>query len=294
MDFRKLQAFAKVYENRGFSKAGAELFLSQPTVSAHVASLEEELGVRLFDRLGRLVLPTREAGILYAAARDVFARLEAVTAELQQSQGRIVGDVLVGGSTIPAHYILPGHLAAFARRYPEAHVRLHAGDTAVIAAQVAAGELALGVVGADPETPELRTVPLLEDDLVVIAPPETNSTAPLSWERLAGQPWVLREEGSGTRRAGQEAWRRMGRALSELRPSAVVDSTEAVLRCVRAGLGLGVVSRLASTEGVRRNEFVELVLPDFRPRRGFWLITRTGRTLSPAERAFIHLLTEGK
>ncbi len=71
-------------------------------------------------------------------------------------------------------------------------------------------------------------------------------------------------------------------------------STEAVLRCVRAGLGLGVVSRLASTEGVRRNEFVELVLPDFRPRRGFWLITRTGRTLSPAERAFIHLLTEGK
>lgn len=292
MDFRKLQAFAKVYETRGFSKAGAELFLSQPTVSAHVASLEEELGVRLFDRLGRLILPTREADILYAAARDVFTRLEGVTAELLRSQGRITGEVLVGGSTIPAHYILPEHLAAFAKRYPEAGVRLHAGDTADIEARVAAGELALGVVGADPCAPELRAVLLLEDDLVVIGPPASDSR-PLSWERLDERPWVLREEGSGTRRAFQEALRRAGRDLSGVRPVAVVDSTEAVLRCVRAGLGLGVVSRLAASEGLQRGEFTEQSLPDFRPRRGFWLITRTGRTLSPAEQAFISLLTAG-
>lgn len=289
MDFRKLQAFAKVYETRSFSRAGEALFLSQPTVSAHVAALEEELGALLFDRLGRSVLPTQAAEVLYAAASDIFARLDGAVSEILLLQNRVAGTVLVGGSSIPAHYILPERMAAFVRRHPEVSLRLVVGDSASIAAQVAAGSLALGVVGADFGHPELELRPLLKDEILVIGLTEVVNRMPADPKALAAQPWVLREEGSGTQRVFDQALRGLGLSCADLRVAAQVESTEAVLRCVRAGMGLGVVSGLAAREGLERGEFAALPLP-LDLRRTFLLATRKGRTLMPAARALAEFL----
>lgn len=291
MDFRKLQAFAKVYEMRSFSRAGEDLFLSQPTVSAHVASLEEELGVRLFDRLGRSVLPTQAAEVLYAAAHDVFTRLDGAVAEVRLLQDRVVGDLTVGGSTIPTHYILPELLAGFVRRHPDVRVHLVAGDSGGIVSQVASGRLAMGLVGADPEMPELEAVPVRDDELLVIGPAELIGQGGDPLRVLRAKPWVMREPGSGTRKAFEAVLPALGLNLRELRVVAWVESTEAVLRCARAGLGLGVVSRLAAAEGLERREFAALEgLPVHLDRR-FYLVTRKGRTLSPAARAFAGFVT---
>jgi DNA-binding transcriptional LysR family regulator len=289
MDFRKLQAFAKVYETRSFSRAGEALYLSQPTVSAHVAALEEELGTLLFDRLGRSVLPTQAAEVLYAAAGEVFTRLDAAVNEILLLQNRVAGEILVGGSSIPAHYILPERLAAFVIRHSEVRLRLVVGDSAGIAAQVADGSLALGVIGADFGQPELELQPLLADEILVIGPPELARTAPDDPRRLAALPWVLREEGSGTRRSFDLALKSLGLSCGDLRVAALVESTEAVLRCVRAGMGLGVVSGLAAREGLERGEFVAFTLP-LDLRRQFHLATRKGRTLTPAARALAAFL----
>jgi DNA-binding transcriptional LysR family regulator len=290
MDFRKLQAFAKVYETRSFSRAGEALYLSQPTVSAHVAALEEELGALLFDRLGRSVVPTQAAAVLYAATRDVFSRLDEAVSEIHLLQNRVAGEVLVGGSSIPAHYILPERLAAFVRRHPEASLRLVVGDSAGIAAQVAAGGLALAVVGADFGQPELELKPLLDDEILVIGPSAMVRAAPSDPRQLAALPWVLREEGSGTRRAFDQALRGLGLSCGDLRAAALVESTEAVLRCVRAGMGLGVVSGLAASEGLARGEFAVLPLA-LDLRRTFFLALRKGRTLTPAARVLAEFLT---
>ena len=91
MDIRKIEAFSKVYEHSSFSKAGKALYLSQPTISAHVASLEQELEVQLFDRIGRSVVPTKAGEVLYRHAQKIFEASELAISELRKLQDRITG-----------------------------------------------------------------------------------------------------------------------------------------------------------------------------------------------------------
>jgi len=160
MDFRKLEAFCKVYELKSFSKAGLELQLSQPTISAHVANLEEELGVPLFDRLGRTVLPTQAGEVLYRGAKQVFQQVGRINSEIGLLRDMVVGDLLLGGSTIPANYILPNLLKSFLALYPSLRVHLTIGDTDSIIRQVGQGRLELGVVGSQPEQQGIAFYPL--------------------------------------------------------------------------------------------------------------------------------------
>ena len=118
MDFRRLEAFSKVYELKSFSKAGTELFLSQPTISAHVSALEKDLGVQLFDRLGRVIMPTPAGEVLYRYAIDAFSCLEKARVEIELLQDRVAGELFVGCSTIPGHFLLPHLIARFSMQYP--------------------------------------------------------------------------------------------------------------------------------------------------------------------------------
>ena len=147
MDIRRLQAFSKVYELRSFSRAGEELMLSQPTISAHVLALEEELGAQLFDRLGRSVLPTQAGEVLFRYAQSVFTELEHARSDILALSRRVAGELVIGGSTIPAHYILPRLLARYLATYPEVHLELQSGDTQEVTAMVLEGLIHIGVVG---------------------------------------------------------------------------------------------------------------------------------------------------
>lgn len=289
MDFRKLEAFCKVYELKSFSKAGLELQLSQPTISAHVANLEEELGVPLFDRLGRTVLPTQAGEVLYRGAKQVFQQVGRINSEIGLLRDMVVGDLLLGGSTIPANYILPDLLKSFLALYPSLRVHMTTGDTDAIIRQVGQGRLELGIVGYQPEQQGIAAYPLRRDELVLVVTPGllNGKPAPTSLQQLKNLPWIMRERGSGTRRALEGVLKSSGISIGELKVALWVESTEAALQCARAGLGVSVVSRLAAEPMLDRGDLVIVnALPQVLE-RSFYLILRQGRELLPAANLFI-------
>ena len=281
MEFRKLQAFASVYELQSFSLAAKELFLSQPTISTHVISLERDLGVPLFDRIGRKVVPTQAGKILYRAVGDMFKVLDEARSDIQELTSHVSGRVVIGGSTIPANYLLPGVLASFRRCYSDVCVDLRIADSIQISHDVLEGRLDFGLVGGYAEHFDLENYLLCTDELMLVAPPGLAASYAhgLTPHQLLDIPWVMREKGSGTRQALEVALQEHRIDVCSLPAKALVQSTEAMVRCVLSGLGAGVTSRLAAQELISSGQLVRLDVSDLNMLRQFYLIKHKRRTL---------------
>lgn len=293
MDLRRLQVFAKVYEQRSFSRAAEEVLLSQPTVSGHIKTLEDDLGVSLFDRLGREIMPTRAAELLYDYAKRILTMVEEARRAVDAYLGRLSGDLLVGGSTIPGQYILPTYVGLFRQAHPDVRINLTIGDTELIAGKVLAGDLELGVVGASLDDERLQFSPLWNDELALAVwpgHPLVGRTATIG--DLLRWPLILREAGSGTRMALSAALRKAGVGFDELTVAAQMGSTTAVLQAVRAQVGMGILSRRALADDLEAGRLVLVDIKGLDLRRRFYLVMRKRRTHSPAAQAFIALLKE--
>ncbi len=290
MDLRRLQVFAKVYDCRSFSRAAEEVLLSQPTVSGHIKSLETELGVILFDRLGREILPTRAAEVLIGPARRILDLFQEAQRDVDAFLGRLRGELVLGGSTIPGQYVLPELIGRYRLMYPEVRVTLSIGDTGQVTEQVLKGELELGMVGAALEDERLAFTPLMDDQVVCAAwPGHPLAGKKVALSELLQTPVILREPGSGTRVALAKALKKAGMELSDLEIAAQMGSTMAVLQAVRAQVGLGILSRLALEDDLHAGRVALVDLEGLDLKRQFYLVTRRKRTHSPAAQAFLAL-----
>jgi DNA-binding transcriptional LysR family regulator len=290
MDLRRLQVFAKVYECKSFSRAADEVLLSQPTVSGHIKSLEEEIGVPLFDRLGREILPTRAAELLYEYAVRILGMVDEASAAVDAFLGRLRGSLVVGGSTIPAHYVLPEMVGRFRLLHPEVRVTVEVGDTSEISQNVLSGRLEAGLVGAAPRDDRLAATPIMDDTVCLAAwPDHPLAGRKVSLNDLSATPIVLREAGSGTRTFFENVLAQSGLGLGDLMVAAQMGSSLAVLMAVRAQVGVGFISRRALMDDLAAGRLVELQVDGLDLKRQFYLITRRERTHSPAAKAFIGL-----
>ena len=290
MDVRRLHAFAKVYELRSFSRAGDELLLSQPTISAHIAALEDELDTQLFDRLGRTVLPTQAGDVLYRYCTTIFTQLDHAKADIMALSKRVAGELVIGGSTIPAHYIIPKLIARYAAAYPEVRLDLTGGDTSEIAQRVAEGTVHVGIIGAPAPYPELVSLPYLDDALVLVTPtslPPVHLDGPGWQDRLVQLPWIMREQGSGTRQTLDAAFAKAGIEMRSIAPVLIVHTSLALLECVEAGLGVAAVSTLAARSYLERGGVAALDVPGLDMRRSFYVVHHGKRYLFPALRFFL-------
>ncbi|HCU69289.1 MAG TPA: LysR family transcriptional regulator [Desulfomicrobium sp.] len=292
MDIRKIEAFSKVYENRSFSRAGKELYLSQPTISAHVAALEQELEVQLFDRIGRTVVPTKAGDVLYQHAKRIFEASELAISEIRKLQDRITGKLNLGGSTIPANYILPPLLARFWQTYPEVIMDLHIGDTEDIVSRVRDNALMLGVVGGHFEAPDLHFEPIATDSLMLVMTPALKERyAHLGAEELLRSlPWVMREEGSGTRMAMAASLAGFSIDVNSLRTVMMVRNAGAMARCLSAGMGAAITSAITVAPELRSGQLVSVDLPGLQMNRSFYVVFNTRRSLFPAALKLIEYL----
>lgn len=300
-DLRKIEAFCKVCEQRSFSKAGEALFLSQPTVSAHIQSLERDFEVRLLDRMGRTVLPTPAGAVLYRYAKQAFARLEAARAEISALALEVTGDLRIGSSSIPAHHVLPGVLAGFTEKYPKVRLSLMVDASVTVTRQVLEGAIMAGIVGGCPSDPDLISTPLLDSEIVVIAPadmtgiPVTDAPGPTGLPEIhfadaCALPWILREYNSSTRKAFEEVLRLAGHDTRLMQPRLVVESSHAVVQYVRAGLGVSAVARIAVQESLDRGEIRAFSIAGIRSSRRFSCIINARRMTFPAASVFLEFL----
>ncbi|MGB9497023.1 MAG: selenium metabolism-associated LysR family transcriptional regulator [Dissulfuribacterales bacterium] len=293
MEIRQLQVFLAVWENRSFSRAAHEVHLTQPTVSGHIQVLEENLGVRLFDRSGREVTPTKAGELLYPFVRQILRLNLQAEREIAKFLGQEKGSLDLGGSNIPGQYILPGLIGRFKAGRPNIRVMLRISDTAAIAAAVASGELEMGMVGAVVREKGLSFEPCFHDEMVLIVPQghRLADCGKASIDDLASEPFVLREKGSGTRLAMERALQAAGNLqLSDLQIVAEMGSTEAIRQAVRAGLGCSIVSRLAVRDDLEHGLLHAPVLEGVQLSRKFYLIRHNQRSLSPLALAFRNFL----
>jgi DNA-binding transcriptional LysR family regulator len=292
MDFRQLEVFAKVVETRSFSRAAEGLRLTQSTISEHVRLLEEEIGARLFDRLGRETVPTRAGELLHGYAQRLLALRTDAQQALQQFLGQISGGLTVGASTIPGEYVLPPLIGRFREKFPQVTIGLHIGDSQDIAEAVLEGRVELGIVGARPEQRALHAVELMPDELVVVVPPAHPwfGRRLVTLDELKPEPLIVRESGSGTRQALEKALEAAGLGLGDLRVIAEMGSTSAVKQGVKAGVGVSVMSKRAVEEECRHGFLWCAKIRDLPFTRHFYVITHTGRSRSPLCQAFLDFL----
>jgi len=292
MDLRRLEIFAKVAELGSFSRAAEALFLTQPTVSEHVRALEDELGVQLLDRLGRGAAPTRAGQLLLGYARRILALATEARQAVDQFQGRMSGELVVGGSTIPGEYILPGTVAEFRSKYPEVSISLLIGDSRQVAGWVEAGRVEAAIVGARPAARALDARALMDDELVVIVSAQHPwaSRTSVSLDAVRAEPMIARERGSGSREALETALGRVGADLSDFRVVAEMGSTQAVKQAVRAGVGIAIISQRA-VEVECRAQLISCVRIDgLTIGRAFFLVTHRERSRSPLAQAFLEFV----
>jgi len=294
MDLRKLEIFAKIVEEKSFSRAAEALGLSQPTVSEHMRGLEAELGQSLLDRLGRSVEPTTAGRLLYDYAKRLQNLHQEAVLALQRHTSELRGTLAVGGGTIPGTYVLPGLLACFKRRHPEIQAQLRIAGSRTIAAEVQDGRLELGLIGASWREQGLVWEELFRDELVVIAAPDHPllERAPVSVPELLEWEFVLREPESGTRKVMEQRLAEHGVRRGRLTAVAEIGSTAAVKEAVKAGIGISVVSRRAVAEELRHGLLGVVAVDTEQWQRPFYLVWRKHRELSPLARTFVAFLRE--
>jgi DNA-binding transcriptional LysR family regulator len=295
MDLRQLEIFAKVAEMGSFSRAAEALHLTQPTVSEHIRALEDELGVRLLDRLGRGTATTRAGQLLLSYASRILALAREARQALEGYQGRIRGELVVGGSTIPGEYLLPAVIGRFREKFPDVSTTLVIGDSQTVVDWVVDGRVELGVVGARLPQRGLEFQDLSPDEEVVVIPAghPWQGRAQVTLEELVREPLLIRERGSGTRAAFESALERAGVDLGTLRIAGEMGSNQAIKQAVKAGMGITVLSRIAVEEESRQGVLAFLRVQDLAVTRGFYVVTHRERSRSPVAEAFRRVLGGG-
>ncbi len=294
MDIRVLEVFCKIVELKSFSKAAEAVYLTQPTVSGQIKILEDEVGVRLLDRLGREVTPTKAGEILYRYAVQILSlRMDAVQA-IEEFKGGLRGNLVIGASSIPGAYVLPTFLARFKEKYPEVSVRVRIGDSHGICKAVGEGTLELGVVGARFADPKLAYEKLTEDELVLVVPPSHPwaKRGAVAVEELAGEPFVIREQGSGSRKMMEEALEKAGLPPGSLRVALEMDNDEAIRQAVKAGAGIAIMSDRAIASDLTCKTLHRVPITGLKITRDFYLVSHKSRSPSPLCDAFLVFLRD--
>jgi DNA-binding transcriptional LysR family regulator len=295
VDIHQLRVFASVFRNKSFSKASEELHLTQPTISNHIKSLEDEFDCKLFDRLGRTNIPTKEAEVLYSHSMELIEKADTIKEAIGEIRKDVTGKLVVGASTIPGVYLLPRIMSEFQKRYPSITFQILISDSRGIVDSVSKHELLLGFVGAKLGNEQINYIPFIQDKLIVVSSPNLEKNSRMTLKELVKLPMVLREEGSGTRRETEKLLESKGFSLEDLKISGIFGSTDAVKQAVKAGLGVSILSNFSVIDELDHEILKEIKLTDIEMKRRFYIVTHKKRTLPRLYDTFLkHIITESK
>jgi DNA-binding transcriptional LysR family regulator len=297
IDFRHLETFCRVANLKSFSKAAEDLFLTQPTISGHILSLEQFLSLRLFDRTSREVHLTRAGEVFLKYASKILSfRKDLLNALSDFSQG-IKGELSLGASTIPGEYLVPKLMSDFKKKHPHFIIRIKIADTKEIVQYVLQDTVELGIIGAKLNHPSLHFEQYEEDEIVVVASSDHPLTRKkrVNIDELLKEPWIIREEGSGTQMAVEKALRKKGKSLKQFHVAMEMGSTSSVKEGVKAKLGLAFLSKRATEEELSQRSLLQIDVEGIEPiSRQIYLVTHRGRTLSPIGMEFLRFLKRKK
>jgi DNA-binding transcriptional LysR family regulator len=282
-----------VADLKSFSKAAEDLFITQPTVSGHILSLEQSLSLRLFDRASREVRLTKAGEVFLKYASKILSfRKDLLNALSEFSQG-IRGELSLGASTIPGEYLLPKLMGDFKKEHPHFILSLKIADTKEIIQYVLQDKIEFGIIGAKLNHPSLHYEKYEEDEIIVVAPADHPLTRKkrVNVEELLKEPWIIREEGSGTQIAVEKALRKKGKSLKQFNVVMEMGSTSSMKEGVKAKLGLAFISGRATEEELNQGFLFRIDVEGIETiSRQIYIVSHRGRTLSPIGTEFLRFL----
>lgn len=291
MTLRQLEIFLAVADNRSFSKGSEQVSLAQSTASQQIRHLEEQLGVRLFDRTTSQVALTAVGKLVYEHAQTIMQQVQNTHLAIKRFQGVEQAPLLCAASTIPACYLVPGLLQQFKQHFPGIKPQLLQGGSTMVIDAVRSNQAEFGLVGMYQPDPALSYQAIWTDQIVLVAAPGLiDSPQPITPEVLSSIPMIIRESGSGTGSAVIHALTEIGMTENSLSVYAKLSSSEAVREAVIAGLGAAFISWLAVKRDCEEGRLVVIPVNGLHIQRTFYLVTRYDRSLSPAAQQFIDLM----
>lgn len=281
---RQMRAFAAVARLGSFTRAAAELHLSQPAVSMQIRQLEAQLGLPLFETSGRRLGLTVAGEEVYRHARALTRQIDELEEVLDGIKGLEKGRLTISAIST-ATYFVPRLLGTFSRRYPGIAVSLDVTNREEALAHLRDNLVDMAIMGQPPSGMELEAGAFMENPLVIAAPPDhpLAGQVAISHERLEREVFLVREPGSGTRDAMERFFRDHG---LRLRAGMEMKSLEAIKQSVQAGLGLGLLPRDAIEMELAQGRLVLLDVVGFPILRHWYVAHREGKALHPAARAF--------
>jgi DNA-binding transcriptional LysR family regulator len=292
VDERRVQIFAAVARRLSFSEAARALHLSQPAVSQQVSALEHELGARLFERTTRRVRLTAAGAALLARSETLLREHAEARRAVAAAEGRIEGDLQVAASLTIGAYVLPPALATLAVRHPEVRVRVTIENSEQVVGSLLAGRADIGFVEGELSAPGVVLRVLRSDELVLIAAANHRfaNMKQVAVSDLLSEPFVLREQGSGTRQVAEAHLRNVGVAPDDLRVIAELSGIDAIKAAVAAGLGVSIISRSALPAGGHVEGLIHRRIEGMRMTREMAAVTLAASVPLPAARSLLAVL----
>ena len=253
MELKQLEAFVNVVELQSFSKAAQKLYLTQPTISSHIVSLEKEFNTKFLERTTKNVQTTVDGERLYEYAKEIMAIKE----ELYQGFGKEREEeqrIQIAGSTIPSQYILPELIQAFQKQQDKVCFTINQGDSEHVVGEILKHRAVIGFAGIKSKDDRLRYIPFYEDKLVMVTPNEKHYQELLekncSFEDLMKEPIILRENGSGTKKTAEKFLESKKVDIQKLNVVAYINDQEIIKKSVSRGMGITIMSKKAAQDYV--------------------------------------------
>jgi LysR family hydrogen peroxide-inducible transcriptional activator len=283
MELHQLRYFCAVAETGSFSRAAEQSHVSQPSLSQQIMKLEDELGARLFDRLGRSVRLTELGTTFLPRARSVLRELEAARGDVVERKAAITGPLAVGVIPTVAPYLLPPQLTSFSRKFPQVRLSVVEEITPVLLERLRAGAIDLAILALPVRGHEFETTPLLTERLFAALPPKHKFAKhrELSLKDIRGEPFLLLRDGHCFRDTAVAACDR-----ARLHPQIVFESGQfsSLLSMVGAGMGVSIVPEMA-IQSKMRCRYVRIA--DEQAARTIGTAVLRGRSLNRAHLAFL-------
>jgi DNA-binding transcriptional LysR family regulator len=287
LELNLVEIFCCVVDEGSFSKAGQKLCLSQPTISGHIKNLENFVGTPLLDRLPRKIVLTRAGKLLYKYGQSILCEKKSAIRELEQLLNCEQGEIVLSGSSIPSEYLLPPIVASFREKFPDIKIEVCISDSKGSITDVLSGRAELGFIGAIFDESEIEYRHFGSDELALVVPnnKEWRDVASIQLSELTAKPFLVRETGSGTRRAFEEM---LGYSLDRFNVVGCFGSMGSIREALKAGIGVSVVSVLSVGAELAAGLLKRVKIEDFEPmKRDFYVVTNRKLSPSPIAEAFL-------
>ncbi len=296
MNIPELRVFVTAAEELNFSRAAARLHLSQSAVSQNIQSIEKNYGVELFVRHGRSVQLSEVGQVILPMAREVLNTVRLLEDSLVNVKGEVAGELTIGCSTTSGKYILPNLLAAFRREYSLVRSRVTISSRSGVVERLLDQTLALGVMSRQVEHRDLEYMPLLEDKVILIVPidhpwAQYGRAMPAD---LLDQPFIRREESSGTAEVVSNALKQQGVMPDTLNVVMELGNAEAIEMAVEEGIGIAFVSELVAARGLALGRIKQVEINGLDIVQRIYLYRHVGSVFTRAEARFWEFVQENR